>query len=178
VAKTRRGFETVGDMVRSLGVVLAVVLVTVLITIRTHGQEVRVVNYTPTLTEARRVAPFAVLAPADLPADWRATSGDYSPSQLTHKVGVVLWHVGYLAPDGKYVGFEQTNDALDQVVAAQLGPAHEDGTSTVDGVNWARWSDNSGRRAIAVTQDKVSLVVHGTADWPELERFAATLRSS
>ena len=54
MAKTRRGFETVGDMVRSLGVVLAVVLVTVLITIRTHGQEVRVVNYTPTLTEARR----------------------------------------------------------------------------------------------------------------------------
>jgi len=86
--------------------------------------------------------------------------------------------VGYLAPDGKYVGFEQTNDALDQVVAAQLGPAQQDGTSTVGGVTWARWSDSSGRRAIAVTQDKVSLVVHGTADWPELERFAAALRSS
>ena len=56
MAKTRRGFESVGDMVRSLGVVLAVVLVTVLITIRTHGQEVRVVNYTPTLTEAELTA--------------------------------------------------------------------------------------------------------------------------
>ncbi len=177
MAKKRRGFETVGDMVRSLGVVLAVVLVIVLITIRTHGQQVRVVDYTSTLTEARRVAPFAVLAPEKLPTEWEATSGDYSPSQVTGKAGIVLWHVGYVTPAQQYAGFEQTNDTVAHVLDAQIGPVRQDGASAVNGVTWTRWTGDNGRHAISLVQGKASLVVHGTAGWPELEQFAAALRA-
>ena len=177
MAKRQRGFETVGDMVRSMGVVLAVVLVTVLITIRTHGQEIRVVDYSATLTEARRVAPFPVLAPEKLPAAWQATSGDYSPPQVTGQAGVVLWHVGYVTPAQQYAGFEQTNDTVAHVLDTQIGPAHQDGTSVVNGVTWTRWTGDNGRHAISVVQGQASLVVHGTASWPELEQLAAALRT-
>lgn len=177
MAKRRRGFETLGDMVRSLGVVLAVVLVTVLITIRTQGQSVRVVDYSATLTEARRVAPFTVLAPEKLPAEWRATSGDYSPSQVTGKAGVVLWHLGFVTPAEQYAGMEQSNDQLSELVKTELGAARQDGTSTVNGVTWQRWSGDHGRRAITLVQDKVPIVIHGTAQWAELEQLAGALRA-
>ena len=177
MAKRRRGFETLGDMVRSLGVVLGVVLVVVLITIRTHGQAVRVVDYSSTLTEARRVAPFTVLAPERLAEEWKATSGDYSPAQVTGRTGVVLWHLGFVTPHDQYAGLEQTNDTLRDVVQAQVVGAVPDGTSTINGVTWQRWSNSGGRRAISVVLGKASVVIHGTADWAELEQLAGALRA-
>ena len=174
----RRGPQTVGDMVRSLGLVVGAVAVVLLLTLRPHGQEVRVVDYRAALAAARPSAPFALVAPVGLADGWRATSAYYDPAGAG-RTGVSTWHVGFVTPQEQYAGFEQTNrgaaDVLRQVLQQ---PGDEGRTATVAGRTWERWSDDrSSHRALVVgTGSSVMLVVDGSAGWPELERLAAALR--
>lgn len=179
MANRRRGFETLGDLARSLGLVLAAVFVIILVTLRTDGQRVRVVDYEQVLRQAAPVAPFALVDPAGLGDGWRATSVYYEPPARTGRTGEVLWHVGFLTPGERYAAFEQTNGAADDVLRRQLGPLRRTvGTSAVDGVTWARWqSADDQRRAIERTAGGVTVVVHGSADWVDLERLAVALRT-
>src|SRR3954452_24913628 len=66
---------TAGDMVRSLAVLLVPVLVITFLRTRTPKDvPVTVVSWEPVLATARAEAPYPVLAPANLPTGWRATS--------------------------------------------------------------------------------------------------------
>lgn len=176
VAAKRRGFETTADMVRSLGVVLAVVAVTVLITLRTPGQVVRPIDYSGTLAQVRGAAPYAALAPQGLPTQWRPTSVSYDPPQTTGLAGVAHWHLGFISPSNQYVGLEEWNGDLRALLVEQLDGPQQAGTSVVDGVTWTRWTSVDGaRRALTRQQDGAAVIVHGTAGWTELEAFAAAL---
>ena len=74
-AKQARGRESVGDMVRSMSLVLVVVAVVFLLTLRDEPhQTVHRVDYSEQLQEARQVAPYDVLAPVGLGGRWKATS--------------------------------------------------------------------------------------------------------
>lgn len=175
--KRRRGFETLGDMARSMGIVLVVVAVIFLITIRTGGQSIRVVDVAPTLAQAKIGAPFLLEAPAGLGAGWKATSVYFNPPERTGVTGVTLWHIGYVTPAGQYAGMEQTNGPANDVVEAALTAPGAAGSSSVGGVAWQRWAQpDSKRRAISRTQGSVTVVVDGTAGWPELEQLAGALR--
>ena len=177
-AEAAEGFETLGDMARSLGVVLLVVLVLVLITVREGGQSIRVVDYRSTLVQAKIGAPFVLQAPDGLTAAWKPTSVYFDPPERTGVPGVTLWHVGWVTPAGQYAGLEQTNGlAADALEAALSSLATAAGTSLVVGVAWQRWVDDSGkRRALSLTQGSVTTVVDGTAGWPELEQLAGALK--
>lgn len=177
MAGRRRGFETLGDMTRSMGVVLAVVAVIVLITWRTRGQDVRVIDYAPTLAQAKIGAPFVLVAPEGLGASWQATSGYFDPPERTGVPGVTLWHLGFVTPSDQYAGMEQTNGPAHDAVEAAVTGAKGAGSWSLGGAVWQRWSDpGSKRRALSRTQGKVTVVVDGTAGWPELEQLAGSLR--
>ena len=175
---TPRGPHTVGDMLRSLGLVLVVVLVVVLITFRPQGQAVTVVDYRGLLAGARSGAAFPLVGPVGLPDTWKATSATYQPP--AQGLGVTSWHIGFVTGDGQYAGFEQTNGVVDGVLRDVLGdPVDQKRTSQVGGVGWERWADSAGdRRALVRTAAGVTVVVDGTADWPELERLAGSLHAS
>lgn len=177
--KRPRGFETLGDMARSMGVVLAVVLLIVLITIRVGGQSIRVVDYRATLVQAKIGAPFVLQAPEGLASGWKATSVSFDPPARTGVPGVTVWHVGWVTPDSQYAGLEQTNGlATDAVESALSSTPSTAGSSVVGGVTWQRWVDQSGkRRALSSTQGQVTVVVDGTAGWAELELLAGALRA-
>jgi hypothetical protein len=175
--RRRRGFETLGDMARSMGVVLVVVAVVVLITIRTRGQGIRVVDYRPDLAQAKIGAPFVLVAPEGLGARWRPTSDYFDPPARTGVAGVTLWHIGFVTPAGQYAGMEQTNGEVHDAVAAAIDSPEQSGSSSVTGTTWQRWTQPDGkRRAITHTVGTVSVVVDGTAGWAELEQLAAALR--
>lgn len=178
MAGGRRGFESVGDMVRSLGLVLAVVAVLLVITIRSPGQEVRVVDYAQTLRLAGAGAPFPLLDAVGLPEGWRATSAYYDPPQRTGLPGVVRWHVGWLTPSGEYAALEQGNGTAADLLEEQLGESDPTGASTVGTQTWQRHEGSSGRRALLRSSGGVVTVVHGTAGWPDLELLAASLSAA
>jgi hypothetical protein len=178
VSRRRRGFETLGDMARSLGVVLAVVALVVLITIRTKGQDIRVVDYGSTLAQAKIGAPFVLLAPDGLATQWKPTSVYFDPPARTGVAGVTLWHIGFVTPTGQYAGMEQTNGPPHDAIAAVLDSPAAAGSSSVAGTVWQRWASADGkRRAISHLSGSVAVIVDGTAGWTELEQLAAALRT-
>jgi Protein of unknown function (DUF4245) len=178
MAGRRRGFETLGDMARSMGVVLAVVALVVLITVRTRGQEIRLVDVPGTYAQAQiGSTPFPLVTPVGLTDRWRATSVYYDPPETTGVPGVTLWHVGYVTPADQYAGMEQTNGVAADALSAAITDPAADGTSTVAGATWQRWSGNGGdRRALVRTTGTVTVVVDGTAAWGELEQLAGALQ--
>lgn len=162
-------------MVRSLGLVLAVVAVLLIITIRTPGQEVRVVDYAQTLRLASAAAPFPLLDAVGLPEGWRATSAYYDPPQRTGIPGVVRWHIGWLTPSDEYAALEQGNGPVADLLEEVLGEAQPVGASTVGSQAWQRHEGSNGRRALVLSSGDAVTVVHGTAGWPELEELASHL---
>jgi hypothetical protein len=177
MAGRRRGAQTLGDMARSMGVVLAVVAVVVLITIRTRGQQIRLVDVSGTYAQAKIGAlPFPLVRPVGLSDRWRATSVYYDPPARTGVPGVTLWHVGYVTPADQYAGMEQTNGLAADALAAAVTAPQPAGASTVGGASWQRFYGDAGRRrALTHTVGTVTVVVDGTASWGELEQLAGSL---
>ncbi len=177
MAGRRRGFETVGDMVRSLGLVLIAVVVLVLITLRPNGKEIRTVDYRPTLAQARVGAPYALVAPDGLQGQWRATSAYFDPPARSGVPGVTAWHVGFVTPAGAYAAFEQANGSPGDLLRSVLDQPQQEAATSGSGA-WQRWTDSSGgRRALVRTTGAVTVVVDGSASWAELEQLATALRA-
>lgn len=160
--------QTAGDMVRSLALVLGVVAVILLITWRPSPDPVKVVDPTPVVVQARVEAGYPVLYPAGLGPDWRPTSARWSVTEDSEPQPA--WHVGFVTPAGAYaqVGQSATDDP--DYVAQQVGVAEPAGEWN----GWVRY-DAPGQRALVRVQDGVTIVVSGTAEWPEIEKAAAGL---
>jgi hypothetical protein len=167
----RARYRTMSNMVWGLLACLVLVFALAALAWRPHSETVRAVDYSAELTEARRVAPYDVLAPSPMPDGWQATSA---------RVGAepgepVTWHLGVVTPDKRYVGLEQSS--APSVVGEKLGAVSDDGTTTVAGLTWQRkrLTDRKDERAIVHTGSGVTTVVTGTVDYATLETFAATL---
>ena len=159
MAGRRRGFETVGDMVRSLGLVLAAVAVILLITLRPRGEGIRTVDYRSTLAQARVGAPYALVEPAGLGDRWRPTSVYFDPPARSGMPGVTTWHVGFVTPDGTYAAFEQTNGSATDMLKTVLDAPQQEAPPPVapPAGGWQRWTDAaSERRALVRTDGKVT----------------------
>ncbi|MDP9395176.1 MAG: DUF4245 domain-containing protein [Actinomycetota bacterium] len=173
-AGTRRGRGSVADMLRSLLVVIGAVVVVLAITPRPNGEAVRVVDITPRLAEARAGAPYDVVAPTGLAARWRATSArvDRRPD------GALRWHVGFVTPSDRYAGVVQSNEPAQPFVAEQSNSGLAQGETRVAGEPWQRlYHEAKDQRSLWRRVGDSSVVVTGTAPWPELEELAASLRT-
>lgn len=167
-----RGFETVGDMVRSLGLVLVLVALFMLGLPRPHREAVTVVDYSLELAQARRAAPYPVLAPSGLSPRWRATS-----VRLSGEGGATRWHLGFVTPDDEYAALEQSNEGGD-FEARMTAAGAPDGTSSVAGRGWERRLRTSKeQRSLVLRSGGVVTIVTGTASYAELEALAASLHS-
>src|SRR6476660_2013984 len=84
---------------------------------------VQTVDYSIPLDQVRRDTdlPFTALAPQNLPAGWRATSGhaDLTPGAQ------LRWELGFLTPDKQYVALDQVSGGrgADSVLAVQAPDA-------------------------------------------------------
>ncbi len=165
-------------MVRSLAVVLLPLAVIVgVVLVQTPSQPtVRDVDANAALAAAQQAAPFAVLAPADLPEGWTTTQASYRPGESD---GSGTWRLDHLSPQGSYVGLVQSSGELERLVAAELVGFEPDGQSVVDGQTWQRLAEQGGgvpdRALVADVGDSVVLV-RGPDDYDALESFVSRLR--
>lgn len=163
--------QTVGDMVRSLAVVLALVGVLVLVTYQSQQQEIRTVDVTTVAAQAQRQAPFDLLiwaAPAGSQATsvrWQATEGSG---------GVPVWHLGYLVEGSEYLQISQSTTTNARFVPEQTAGGEPVGEMTIGGTQWQRY-EQSKRRSLVGVDGGVTTVVSGTLDWPALEKAAGSI---
>jgi len=170
----RRLRTTVRDMVLSMAVVSAAVVLLVAPWNWSTPDPVKVVDPAPVVASAREMLPWPVYAPAGLPSTWRCTSARLE----TADDGQTIVHLGYLSPVDQYVGVEQSATKITSFVRDMTLAGTEQGTATVAGTSWTRYvTPDEKHRSLVRTQDDVTYVVTGTGDWPEIESFTATLRA-
>lgn len=173
----KRGTETIGDMVRSMLVVLIpVALIAGFVgLVRPSTAEVREVDWEATLETARESAEFAVLGPDDLPEGWTATRVAYERGA---SAAGDAWRLNVVTGDGEYVGLVQRPGDLDRVVGAELPGYTSDGTSLVDAETWERYvaSDEPADHALVrQVGDTVVVVLTSARDYSVAESFASSL---
>ncbi len=164
--------QTIWDMVRSMAVVLAVVGLLMLVTWRPQPEAVKVIDVTPALTLAGIEASFEVRAPSGLPDGWRPTSARWEPT--TESGAEPVMHLGYVTPQDEYAQVSQSLATGVAYLAEQTSDGAPTGGRSVEGVEFETWEGEK-RRSLVRTDDGITVVISGTADWNELATLAASL---
>ena len=174
----KRGSETIGDMARSMVVVLIpVAFVAGLVgLLRPSSETIRDVEWEPALESARGAADYDLVGPDEVPDGWTAT-------RVTYETGTSsadgVWRMNFVTADGTYVGLVQRAGEPERVVRRELPDFEPDGTTSVAGETWDRWlelDDRDPDRAVVAARDDSVVIVLGSGDYSELEEFASWLR--
>ena len=130
-ARKRRGFETVRDMVFSLGAVAVCVAVIMAVTHRGMPNPVKVVNTAAVVTQASSAVSWQVRNPNPRLREWRATSARFNPTSK-------MLEFGWVTPAGQWAGMQQigfafTSQQSKQWVAKVLADSGNANSSIVRG---------------------------------------------
>lgn len=170
VAK-QRGRESIGDMVRSLGIVLAIVLVVFLLG-RPPGSDESALRVVDASGDVQAFAQEVrgVSVPGRLPAGWRSTVSSY-------RFGSGQLRVGWVTPRNQYAEYAASTGPPGPFLRDITGNAPRTGTVTVGGTRWTEY--RSGRAISLVRRDGPATVVLGTvrdtASLDELRVLAGSL---
>jgi hypothetical protein len=161
-------------MVRSLLVVLVLVFVVVALNARDDsGDDLRPLDYSGALAQARGQASYDVLAPIGLPDSWVPTS-----ARTGRDGDAVTWHLGFVTPSGDYAGLEQSDGDPEALVAAVAQGGDAAGTVAVGGLRWRKVDGGRPEKhALVLEGEVVTTAVAGGASWAELETLARSLQA-
>lgn len=171
-------------MVRSLVVILVpLLIISVLFTRNLRDHPVTVVDWRPVLTTARAEAPFPVLAPTNLPEQWRATRVDWvkqgEPSLNGQASVRNFWELGYLTPDDVYLALSQGDLRPDDLIKDESRNGVADGQSTIGNQSWRRLVSPDGRtHSLVLSQPEVTTVVSGDLPYEALDSYVTTLSAT
>ena len=167
----RRGFESVRDMVLSLGVVLAFVAMLLLVTFRQSEDPVKVVDSTAVRQGVATNAPYKAVLPKDVKG-WRITSARVAlPGD--NPFG---WSIGFYTDKDTYVGIGQSNQETSRYLREEKADGEEVGKTNVGGGEWTKLErEDQSRRWLANTRNGVTTLIAGTGEFSELEKLANSL---
>ena len=167
--------RSAGGLVAAMAVLVAVVLLGAAarsLVSREPNTPTPRVDYASVVPAARKAADFSLLAPRRLPAGWRATTVGYRDEPQPH------WHLGVLTDRNRYVGLEQGNVPVRQMVHRYVDEAATRGRPVdVAGAPWATYTDSGGDLGLVRRHGRTTTLVVGH-DVPEsaLVSYAASLR--
>lgn len=172
-----RGRQTAMDMVRSMALVALAVAVVMVLAWRQKPESPPPPDVAGTQATAVATARFSVVSPVGLGSDWQPTSARVE--LVTGQPDAVWWHLGVVSPGQQYVGLEQSDAQPAAVfVRDQTFQGRPAGEVTVDGATWTRYErSTNGYRSLVRPWGASTVVVNGSADWPEIERFASSLEA-
>lgn len=171
--------QSVGDMLRSMAVVLGVVGVILLITWRPQPDPIREVSIEPVAAVAAAQADFPVFI-VDEPHAGTVTSVRWESTPQSD--GELVWHVGYVTADEEYLQLSQSLASS----AAYLGEQTTDGEPMTDfadlpasvqgltGEGWIPWQTPD-RRSLVRDNEGSTTILTGTASWSDLADAASHL---
>jgi hypothetical protein len=167
------GSRTVADMIRSLLVVGAIVVVIVLIVPRPSSVSQPPVDVVGMAQGAAPDAHFTLAVPQGLPDDWKPTAA----SLLTSVDDVQTWHVGYQTSSGQYAALEQAKDVTTGWVRSNSGGGTAVGQQVVGTSTWTQLlHKNRLQRTLLLNDGALTYLVTGTAGWSELAQLVESLR--
>lgn len=172
----RRANQTTFNLVLALIASLGIVLFLVVVVVRPE-MEPRTVDYRQIAADAQTDIDTPLAAP-DLPEGWTANRAELVADPAD---GVTRWEIGFLTPEGQYIGLVQGIEANPSWVADQVLSAPAVGTESIGGLTWDAYDrrdvDDPGNVAYALvtTVDAVTFVLGGTASDREFAVLAAAV---
>lgn len=167
-----RGNPSIGDIVRSMVVIAAIILglygIGRLFT-SDDKAEVQTVDYASVVAQARPAATFALAAPGSLPKGWRATSARFQPNG---------WHLGVLTADDDYVGLEQLRSSRGLAVDRFAEDSKSAGTADVASQTWSVRTGPDGRWTYVRDENGLTTLVTTSASRRVLENYISSLSTS
>lgn len=163
--------QTVGDMVRSMAVVLAVVAVLMLISWRPEPDPVRVVDPVPITNLAVSRAEFPILIPAI--DDLRPTSARWEPTIASGDVPV--WHIGYVTPEEQYLQLTQSTVSDPNYLEEQTLTGAMTEILEIEGAQWQLYVSKD-ESALVNMDNGVTTIVRGTGAKEDLIRAVESLQ--
>jgi hypothetical protein len=160
----------------SLAVCFAIVAAFLLLLPTPNMNAVKVVDYTDAVVQAKRVAPYTVLVPEGLSEQWRSTSVRL---EVSADPEVVHLHIGFVTPANQYVGLEESNGPAEEFVSVYTNGGTPISFVDAGGRSWQKTERVLGakhQKSLVMYEANSTIVLSGTADWPELEQLAASLR--
>ena len=167
-------------MVRSLGLVAALLLVWMWFSHPRTPDPVRAVEWWPVAQSASAAAPYEVLAPPES-FPWTATSARIE----SQPDGTTVWRVGYYTPAEDYAGLlqrgvfpEQAEGAIEDWVEAETRDGVAGEMVRIGDAEWVRMEGEptpDERRSLVSVAGGTVTIVTGSAQWAELEELARAL---
>jgi hypothetical protein len=144
-----------------------------LVTPQSRAEHIPSVDYTIDLANARHMAPYDVWAPT-VPPKWVPTS-----SRLVKEHGAVTWRLGFATAQRKHAMLAQSDERPGTEFANRMaGIAASQGSVQVGGVTWEkRFRPDKDQRTLIRMLPGSTVVVTGSAGWPELTALAASLHT-
>lgn len=170
--------ERAGSYQRSFSGLIGAMLVLVLVVLAfvafravTRGdaaREVTPVDLAGPTEFARETVDFAVLSPASLPEGWVATSVRLDSGRNP------AWHVGVLTDDERYIGVEQADRSVGDMVETYVGEdAVEEGAVTAAGRSWTVYRDPADDDLALVSEEPEAVsVIVGAVEQDTLTAYA------
>lgn len=171
--------QSVGDMLRSMAVVLGVVGVILLVTWRPQPEPIREVPVEPVAIIASAQADFPVFV-VDARHTGAATSVRWESTPESD--GEMVWHVGYVTPDEEYLQLSQSladspSYLAEQTTDGEILETYEDlpaAVQSLTGEGWVPWQQGD-RRSLVRENDGATTILTGTAPWSDLADAASHL---
>lgn len=173
MAKKPRGRETARDMIWSMGVVLGLVAIILAVTWRAKPAAIRAVDYKSVVTQVKDSAPWPILIPSSVPADWTATSARLEPEASGDR-GNVRWFIGFITGDEKFVASWQTDGPIKKALKAAVSGATCDAPAGTGA--WTKCELPEKNTHVLYRTDKnYSVIVYGTVTPDVLSTYANSL---
>ncbi|MFC4122293.1 DUF4245 domain-containing protein [Nonomuraea zeae] len=145
-----------------------------LVTPQSREEHIPRLEYSITVANFGHTVPYGVWAPRQDPAGWVPNSNRIAKGQN----GAQVLYLGYATAKREHAMFVQSDEKPAAGFASRMANIEQSvGTQQVGGVTWEqRFRKDKKQRSLVRVLPEVTLVITGTADWPELAELAALLQ--
>lgn len=163
--KKSRGRETAGDMIRSMGIIMLIVIPIWFFAQppSSDAKRIRVIDPSADISSFVQAAPGAPV-PGGLPADWRATSSTLDPGSL---------RIGWVTPMGEYAEYAASTTPAAAFLPTITGSGQQVGSFRVGAVTWQQYDDGDGHTSLVREQSGTTVVVGGERETTTLDELSA-----
>ncbi|MCA1782861.1 MAG: DUF4245 domain-containing protein [Dermatophilaceae bacterium] len=166
---------SVANMLRSLLVIGAIMALLVIVFPRAQPVTPDI-DVLETAQQVEQSTGWPISAPRDLPEEWVSTRAQY----LRSTDSLMTWQAAYQTPAGDYAALQETVDATDAWVTAQVNRSPRVGQLEVAGTTWDQYNrDGKVQRSLVRRGEpgEVTTVVTGTASFEELQVLVESLET-
>jgi hypothetical protein len=164
-------------MVRSIGLIIAVVAVTLIfvpgLIHPSNSDKFPAVDYSSYVAGFKTVTGQSAFVPTPQPSGWKANAGMLNGPAATEHL-----HVGFVVPGSQYAGLDESVGGMSSLVRTVLGKPGlaVTGSTQIDGATWQARKSSRGELAITRRANGVNIVITGSAGGEQLELLARSLQ--